>query len=364
MTFPWIHFGPIVVEERLHGHGDGTVKGMVLFAFACLGAARANAGDWCPVPVEQAQQQLGAHPIALPPKGAEPHPLARVHTEGTLPHQGIRDQSLEAERDWPMMLNAALAWRTGVNEHHFDTARRFLLAWVETYIPDLNPIDETNLDALIDTYAILADRLDDAERARVSAWLKKWGWDYVASIDHAPRQSGIWTNNWQSHRIKLVTMIAVATGDDRLFAEARRLFRKQIAVNLLPNGEVADFADRDALHYVVYDLEPLLRAALAARAYKREDWYHWTAPGGGSIARSVAWLTPYATGEKMHEEFVHSRVPFDAQRAAAGVKGFEGPFDVKDAAPTYWLASRFDPALRPVAQNLASAPPLIALCIN
>ena len=341
------------------------MRSVVLFGLALAAGGPAFAGDWCPVPVEQAQQQLEAHSVALPSKGAEPHPLARVHTEGTLPHQGIRDQSLAAERDWPTMLNAALAWRAGLSEHHFDTARRFLLGWIETYVPDLNPIDETNLDALIDTYAILADRLDETERAQARAWLRKWGWDYVASIEHATTAGGIWTNNWQSHRIKLITMIAAATGDDRLFAEARRLFRKQITANLRADGQVADFADRDALHYVLYDLEPLLRAALAARAYKSEDWYHWAAPSGASVARSVAWLTPYATGEKTHEEFVHSRVRFDAERAAAGVKGFTGTFDARDAALTYWSASLFDPKLERIAASLdPMPPPFIFLCGN
>jgi len=338
---------------------------VVAFALAISVPARICAADWCPVPIDRAQAWLQDHPLPLPPKDAVPHPLAHVHTEGTLPHMGIRDQSLEAERDWPAMLHAALAWRAGVNEKSFDTARRFLLGWVDIYAPDLNPIDETNLDALIDTYAIIADRLDVQERDRVSVWLTKWGWGYVASIAQAPKAGGTWTNNWQSHRIKLVTMIAAATGDDRLFAEARRLFRRQIEANLRPDGEVMDFAQRDALHYVVYDLEPLLRAALAARAYRQEDWYRWRAPNQASIARSVAWLTPYVTGEKTHEEFVHSKVAFDAERAAAGVKGFTGAFDVHDAAITYWSASRFDPALRKIAERLdPDAPPFVALCGN
>ena len=327
--------------------------------------APALGADWCPVPIDQAQAWLRDHPLPLPPKGALPHAMAHVHTEGTLPHMGIRDQSLEAERDWPAMLHAALAWRAGVNEKSFATARLFLLGWVDTYTPDLNPIDETNLDALIDTYAVIADRLNGDERQRVSMWLRKWGWDYVGSIERAPRDGGIWTNNWQSHRVKLVTMIAAATDDNALFSAARRLFRRQVAVNLLPDGQVLDFAQRDALHYVVYDLEPLLRAALAAKAYAGEDWYRWEAPNRASVAKSVAWLTPYATGEKAHEEFVHSAVAFDAQRAAAGVKGFTGPFDVHDAAITYWSASRFDPALRAVAEKLDPvAPPFVALCGN
>src|SRR5476651_1337072 len=40
-----------------------------------------------------------------------PNPLAHVHTEGTLPHHGIREQSIAAEKDWPVMRQAALAWR-------------------------------------------------------------------------------------------------------------------------------------------------------------------------------------------------------------------------------------------------------------
>jgi hypothetical protein len=327
--------------------------------------APALGADWCPVPIDQAQAWLKEHPLPLPPKGALPHPMAHVHTEGTLPHMGIREQSLEAERDWPAMLHAALAWRAGVNEKSFATARLFLLGWVDTYTPDLNPIDETNLDALIDTYAVIADRLNGDERQRAAMWLRKWGWDYVGSIERAPRDGGIWTNNWQSHRVKLVTMIAAATDDNALFSAARRLFRRQVAVNLLPDGQVMDFAQRDALHYVVYDLEPLLRAALAAKAYAGEDWYRWEAPNHASVAKSVAWLTPYATGAKTHEEFVHSQVAFDAERAAAGVKGFAGAFDVHDAAITYWSASRFDPALRAVAGKLDPvAPPFVALCGN
>jgi hypothetical protein len=325
---------------------------MAAFAFAAFVTVPACAGDWCPVPIDRAQARLEAHPLTLPFRNAAPNPLPHVHTEGTLPHMGIRDRSIEAERDWPVMLHAALNWRAGVNEKSFGTAHRFLIGWVDTYQPNLNPIDETNLDTMIDTYAILAERLEPDERQRISAWLDKWGWNYVGSIEHAPKSGGTWTNNWQSHRIKLVTMIAAATDDDKMFAEARSLFRRQVKLNLLPDWQVMDFAERDALHYVVYDLEPLLRAALAAKAYRDEDWYHWQAASHASIAKSVAWLTPYATGEKEHQEFVHSRVAFDAQRAAAGVKGFTGAFDVRDAAITYWSAALFDP------------PAFVALCGN
>jgi len=58
-------------------------------------------------------------------------------------------------------------------------------------------------------------------------------------------------------------------------------------------------------------------------------------------------------------------VRFDAERAAAGVKGFTGAFDARDAALTYWAASRFDPNLERIAAGLKpTPPPFIALCGN
>jgi len=46
-----------------------------------------------------AQRHLGDQPDALP----------HLHTEGTLPNHGIREQSIAAEKDWPVMRQAALA---------------------------------------------------------------------------------------------------------------------------------------------------------------------------------------------------------------------------------------------------------------
>jgi hypothetical protein len=335
---------------------------------ACLFAAVTASADaatlWCTVPVAQARAILATKPFDLPPADAAPHALANVHTGG-MPHRGRWDEVHSAMRDLWLMQEAALAWRAGAGQAQYDMAVRLLVAWIETYQPTLDPIDETSFDMLIDTFAIVRDRLAPADRIRIADRLNKWGWAYVDSIARlALPDHSIWINNWQSHRIKLVTMLAVATNDKRLFGEARRLFRLQIAANIHPDGETLDFAVRDALHYVVYDLEPLLQAALAARAYAGEDWYRWKTADHASLAAAVTWLTPYAARQATHEEFVHSQVDFDAERAAAGVKGYKGPFDVQDAASLYWLASRFDAALEPLARSLGSAPDYLAMCGN
>ena len=55
----------------------------------------------------------------------EPNALARVHTEGTLPHQGIYDQSREAMRDWTAMRDLGLGFALSQNETYLRAAERY-----------------------------------------------------------------------------------------------------------------------------------------------------------------------------------------------------------------------------------------------
>lgn len=298
-----------------------------------------------------------------------PQPVSHLHTEGTLPHQGLWDTSVAAKRDLPVMRDAALVWRANGDPAAFAMANRMVLAWAATYQPNFNPIDETGLDALVQAYALIQPHMVQANREMVRQFLTRWAQGYVARMDEArfsAKPRDIWANNWQSHRVKLVTMMAVATGHSHLFADARRLFWLQLHRNVGQNSEVMDFAQRDALHYVIYDLEPLLQAALAAKS-RGEDWYSIASPEGGnpggSLAQAVRWLVPFADGTQVHQEFVRSSVAFDAQRAKAGVKGYAGPFDPHDSGHLFWMAAQFDPSYLPLARRLRPAEPaFLALC--
>lgn len=329
-------------------------------------SARAAAPSWCPLPAGEAAAAQKRLAGALRRNAdATPHPLAHVHTEGTLPSDPTYRASLAAERDWRIMLEDALAWRAGAGDRSLAQAQLYLGAWAAVYQPDFNPIDETNLDALIETYAITRDRLDPKVRAAAERLIRTLGEGYLDRMDEALRKRdrhSVWVNNWQSHRVKIATLAAVALGDRTLFARARAAFDRQRAANIHADGEVLDFAQRDALHYVVYDLEPLLRAALAARQMG-EDWYRRTA-GAPPLSAAIRWLVPYADGSKTHTEFVHSTVAFDAARARAGVKGFTGPFDPARAAELLWMAAQFDPAYLPLAAKLKPEPVFLAACGN
>ncbi len=275
-----------------------------------------------------------------------PHAVPVVHTEGTLPGQGIYDLSLEAKRDWPAALDVALGGALTGDERFVQKAVEFWAAWLTTYRVSLNPIDETDLDQMLLAYDLLPMAARAPIADQVAGFCRTTATGY---LDAMPRvRGGTATNNWQSHRVKLATLTAFAMGDSGLVARARAAFRKQLADNLREDGTVLDFVERDALHYVTYDLEPLLVAALAARAHG-EDWY---GDGDRALGRAIAWLVPYATGEKVHEEYVRSTVAFDRQRAAAGMPGFAGMWMSDGAEYTFALATRLDAQFKDVSEKL------------
>ena len=292
------------------------------------------------------------------------HAVATLHTEGTLPHEGIYDQSVEAEKDLDLLRDAALAWRATSDDRYLKLVDRLLYAWVTTYQPSFNPIDETHFESLILAYDMTASALPVKTRNASMAFLTKLGNGYIAQIDAQPRPlTGSFRNNWQSHRVKLIAMAAFTLDNRKMINAAQRLFVEHIGDNIEPDGSTIDFKERDALHYVTYDLQPLVTAALAARRHNR-NWLPEKATNDATLGAALNWLTPYALGTKTHEEFVHSDVPFDAKRREAGLPGYSGDWDPKNAAELFHLAARLDGRYTTIALRLAPTPPAwLAVCL-
>jgi hypothetical protein len=280
-----------------------------------------------------------------------PGAIPKLHTEGTLPGKGIREISLKAKEDQPIVLNLALAWRLTGDRAYLDQAGRYLEAWADIYQPSFNPIDETGFDTLLMAYDLTEADLPAATRAKVDALWRGMAVGYLDAMDARPRN---FNTNWQSHRVKLAAMAAFQTGDARLIERARAAYRAQVTANLRADGTVFDFHERDAIHYVTYDLDPLMMAALAAQAHG-EDWFAWKSPVGANLPGALDWLAPYAKGEKVHIEFANSKIQFDRDRAAAGQKEYAPhPWAVGNAVGTYALASLLDPRYRPLRDDLVA----------
>lgn len=276
-----------------------------------------------------------------------PHAIARVHVEGTLPHQGIYDESAEALRDLWAARDLALAGRLGGDARFIPAAARIAGAWAATYTPSFNPIDETGFDALF----IAWDLLPEAARAPHASAMTRLLHGFAEGYPRQLLRGGTASNNWNSHRVKLAALASFALADPGLIATARARFATQLRANIAEDGLTIDFTQRDALHYVVYDLEPLLMTVLAARRHG-QDWF---ADEGGRLAKALAWLRPYAAGERTHEEFVHSTVSFDRTRREAGLKGFGGLFEPPVARMLFAMAARIEPIYAPLAQRLRTA---------
>jgi len=346
--------GPYDAIKPLEGFNAMPGKHALLLAPMLLSALTTSAGPLsCPAPNPDSLRTALAHAPA-----AAPQPMAVVHTEGTLPHHGLYDQSVQAKRDFDYMRVLALAWRSRRDQAALDRLSNYFDAWTQVYRPSFNPIDETSLDGLIDAYRLSSADLPAATRENVRQLLRTLAEGYLSRMQAMPPASrGTAVNNWQSHRVKIATLCAVALDDTRLLNAARAAFVRQLDANMRPDGSVLDYAERDALHYVVYDLEPLSRAALAAKQMG-QNWLDLPGASGQRLRTGLDWLLPYADGQQHHEEYVHTTVAFDLQRRDAGLPGFSGQWEPKSAAALYWTASLLDARYLPLAQRLAQTPPL------
>jgi len=360
-------------RPMLSWQAAGTPLATLLICGAVMLPARhaRAAMNFCAAPALQTSERTNAAPgVKALVSNVEAHlneparAVAKLHTEGTLPHEGIYDQSVEAEKDLDLMRDAALAWRVTSDDRYLKLVDRLLYAWVTTYQPSFNPIDETRFEGLILAYDMTASALPVKTRNASMAFLTQFANGYIAQIDAQPRPlTGTFRNNWQSHRIKLIAMSAFTLDNRKMINAAQRLFVEHIGDNIEPDGSTVDFKERDALHYVTYDLQPLVTAALSARRHNR-NWLPEKATNGATLAAALNWLTPYASGTQTHDEFVHSDVPFDAKRREAGLPGYSGQWDPKNAAELYHLAARLDGRYTPIALHLAPTPPAwLAVCL-
>lgn len=330
---------------------------MAALAACLLGVTSARAVDYAvfdPAVVSALSSARASQASAATIANAEaalsrpPGPLAVVHTEGTLPGQGIRDVSLVARRDLPTMLDLALAYRLTGERKYLDAANRFLLAWADTYIVSLNPIDETNFDAMILAYDLTEPELPAQTREAVDRFLRNLSTGYLDDMDGTPKH---FYTNWQSHRIKIAALASFQLGDPRLIERTFEDYRKHVASNVLADGTVFDFYERDAIHYVLYNVDPMMVAALAAQAHGL-DWFGWKNASGTGVSSVIDWLKPYIEGTETHQEFVHSRISFDAERLAAGQAEYAGPWRPERAVNTLALASLLDDRYSPLLDAL------------
>jgi hypothetical protein len=281
-----------------------------------------------------------------------PNPIDTIHTEGRLQGDPQKVATALAFRDMRKMYALALLYRTSGDKKYLDKATEFLTAWSRRNVPNGDPIDDTNLDPAVEAYDLVKDNLSATDNKLITDWLAQTAQMEINKF-RPGRESSY--NNWHSHRLKEIGEIGFAINSKKYQQYAVDGMREQIAKNLLPDGSSVDFKLRDALHYHVYDLEPLLKLAIILKRATGVDYYTYESPAQTSIKKSVEWLLPYVTGEKTHGEFVNSTVAFDKKRAANGEKDYVAGslFNPKNGMGTMLLTEYFFPDAINVVQKLS-----------
>ncbi|MXV50158.1 hypothetical protein GS399_04185 [Pedobacter sp. HMF7647] len=279
-----------------------------------------------------------------------PNPIEKVRSQGLLQGDPIKTASLKAVEDMSKIYALALVSRVSGEKKFRKKAEEYLTAWAGLNQATGDPIDETKLEDAVTGYDLIRAELTTDQQAKIDNWLIKIADSEVNSVSAEPGKSTA-KNNWNSHRIKMIALISRVVHSSNYDVYIKEELEKQLAVNLNADGSSFDFYERDALHYHIYTLEPLLKAIIALNRSNNSNYFDFISTSGSSVKKSVDFLVPFVTGEKRHQEFLNSKVAFDKARANNKEKDYQpgADFVPSKGIVVLSLASYFDETyLRPI----------------
>ncbi len=251
-----------------------------------------------------------------------PDPIEKITSEGKLAGDPDKIKTTKSLEDARKIYALALVYKIDDNKACLNKASEYLLAWAKVNKSSGDPIDETRLDDFVTGYDIIRNDVTPEIRKTIDGWLLAIADGELNSKYMAPGR-GTAINNWNSHRIKIIAMIVYTLHNDNYGKIIQQELIKQIAINLYADGSGYDFKERDALHYHIYTLEPLITATTIIYRATGKDYFNYESETGSSIKKSVDFLVPFVTGEKTHGEFLNSHVAFDMKRAKNNEKDYQ-----------------------------------------
>jgi hypothetical protein len=269
-----------------------------------------------------------------------PQPLREIFYEGLLDSHPARIETVGCLEDMDKVANLMYASYIKDSRLFSEKAKAFVLAWATTYIPTGNPINENKLSALFWAYHRFKSGFSADEKAITEEWMAKIAQEQMS------RQSTP-NNNWEAKRLKIIGITGCITENMELKEYAADGFKNYIATAYYEDGTSNDLRDRDALHYHIGGLTPAVATFITLAEFDPLfDLYHYMAPSGSSIQKSVEYTWPYASGEKQRGEWTNSKVKLDKERAASGLEKYQPGrlFDPRDAVPLFEWAGYYNPS--------------------
>ncbi|WES66717.1 alginate lyase family protein [Superficieibacter sp. HKU1] len=306
---------------------------IICFMFYCLPAYPSN-DRFCK---EVSKKIIPLDQILL----LHPNPKKEMHFEGLLPEQ-IQSNDIIAMKDMTIIGRLTKYWLINKDEKSLKKLVSYFNEWLTVYNPNFNPIDETKFDTLFFSYYKIRSSLTQSERNLFDSKIKYWAEGYLKRINGPFLKNS--DNNWQSHRIKLLTIMGVSLHNDEIFNETKLLYLKQLKDNIDSNSVTLDYKQHNAIRYAIYDLLPLLQAASYARL-KGDSWIDMQINGKKKLIDATKWVLPYATGEKKHMEFENSNKSLDIKRKEYNVYGYSGNYSPEYSSVFFWYVLYMLPEL-------------------
>jgi hypothetical protein len=281
-----------------------------------------------------------------------PNPIDTVVSEGHLSTDPKKVRTIQSLKDIDKIYALSVIYTIEGNKTYLSKTGEFITSWATTNQPQGNPINDTKFEDLFLAYDLIKKDLSFSQQKTVNNWLEQMA---EAEIKTAlPKTKKTSFNNWNSHRLKVIGLIAYILDNDKYKTYIAEELPAQIEKNLLPDGSGIDFRERDALHYHIYTLEPLISLATVLKRATGQDFYHYSSPSSASVSKSIEFLIPFVSGEKMHPEFVNSTVAFDKKRADNKEAGYKigALFKRTAGVPVLVQASYFDPSCMDVVRKL------------
>lgn len=295
-------------------------------------------------------------------------PIERFELAGTLNGHPGHVRSDSAKRPFGAIFALAVASRTAaepLRSGSLRSATAALLAWARVYRPTGNPIDEWFFVPLLQAADLIAPGLDQADRRTVLSWAGEFAVAgdafFAAKADRNPGR----VNNWMARRLLIRTVAATVAGPTPLRAQLPGQLSEFTARNYIagpsgrPDGRTFDFRQRDALHYHIAAVQPLVEIALYA-----PDLIE--APVRTAVLSGLEFLRPYFLQQAAHTEFAATTNSFDLARRDDGNPVFQQrPWDpdhgrvvlrlARPAFPEIWewtediVDARYDPRTKLLA---------------
>ncbi|MDB5221398.1 MAG: alginate lyase [Chitinophagaceae bacterium] len=281
-----------------------------------------------------------------------PNPVDTVVSEGHLATDPKKILTVRSLKDIDKIYALAIAYRIENDTFYLHKLIEFISAWALVNKPRGNPINDSKFEDLFTAYDLTKNNIPLEQKKIIDGWLMNMAGEEIKTGTNKAKTTSF--NNWNSHRLKVIGCIAYVLDNDGYKKYIDEELPVQIEKNLLPDGSGFDFLERDALHYHVYTLEPLISLATVLKRATGKDYYSYISPSGASINKSISFLIPYVTGEKTHGEFVHSKSSFDKKRADNKEATFEigANFKPSHGIPVISQAAYFHPSYIKVVRKV------------